>query len=391
MKIGILGCRGIPNHYGGFEQFAEHLSEGLVELGVEVWVYNSHHHPYKETTWKGVNIIRCKDPEDRIGSAGQIVYDLNCILDSRKRDFDIILQLGYVTCSLWYKLLPRKAKIITNMDGLEWQRKKYNGAVKWFITLTEKLAVKSSDLLIADSEIVRNYLIQNHAIRTEYIPYGADVFTAPDAEGLETFKVLPQQYFLVIARLQADNHIEEIIRGVLKSGSDLPLLIIGNINNKHGNYLKKKYKTPQIQFLGSIFWKETLNQLRYFSRLYFHGHSAGGTNPSLLEAMAASAPVCAHDNPFNHSVLGKDAFFFKDENQVADIINKVPVRNEVEFSRMRNIEKIRTHYVWDNIISAYYKVFVNERGVIYNVDPGLPDIPVEKKPTESLLGLQKTI
>lgn len=360
MKVGILGCRGIPNHYGGFEQFAEHLSVGLVELGVEVWVYNSHHHPYKEKKWKGVNIIRCKDPEDKIRSLGQIVYDFNCILDSRGRDFDIILQLGYVTSSLWYKLLPNKTKVITNMDGLEWQRKKYNFIIKWFIKYTEKLAVRSSNMLIADSEIVRDYLINNHNIRTTYIPYGADIFSTPNPELLETFKVLPHQYFLVIARMQPDNHIEEIIKGVLISGSKLPLLVVGNIYNKHGEFLKKKYASNQIQFLGSIFWKETLNQLRYFSKLYFHGHSAGGTNPSLLEAMAASAPVCAHDNPFNHSVLGKDAVFFNNEYQVAEIINHVSLRPEIDSSRLRNMEKIKTLYVWNDIISAYHHEFLNQ-------------------------------
>ncbi|MFZ4549682.1 MAG: glycosyl transferase, partial [Bacteroidales bacterium] len=97
MKIGILGTRGIPNHYGGFEQFAEYLSVGLLELGAEVWVYNSHNHPYQEKVWKNVNLIHCFDPEYKIGLAGQFLYDFNCILDSRNRNFDILLQLGYTT------------------------------------------------------------------------------------------------------------------------------------------------------------------------------------------------------------------------------------------------------------------------------------------------------
>jgi superfamily II DNA/RNA helicase len=122
MRIAILGTRGIPNFYGGFEQFAQYLSEDLVKKDHEVYVYNSHTHPYQKSEWNGVNIIHCKDPENIIGTAGQFIYDLNCILDSRKRNFDVILQLGYATTSIWFWLLPKKAVVITNMDGLEWRR-----------------------------------------------------------------------------------------------------------------------------------------------------------------------------------------------------------------------------------------------------------------------------
>ncbi|RYZ18900.1 MAG: DUF1972 domain-containing protein, partial [Chitinophagaceae bacterium] len=121
MKIALLGTRGIPNHYGGFEQFAEYFAVYLAGKGHEVYVYNSGHHPYQEKTFKGVNLIHCTDPEDKIGTAGQFIYDLNCILDSRKHSFDIILQLGYTSNSVWHFLLPKKPVIITNMDGLEWK------------------------------------------------------------------------------------------------------------------------------------------------------------------------------------------------------------------------------------------------------------------------------
>ena len=151
MKIAILGTRGVPNHYGGFEQFAEFFSVYLVEQGHEVCVYNSHNHPYQEKQFKGVNIIHQYDPEFKIGTAGQFIYDLNCILDSRKRNFDIILQLGYTSSSMWFFLLPKKATIITNMDGLEWKRTKYSKPIQKVLKFAEKLAVKSSDCLVSDS------------------------------------------------------------------------------------------------------------------------------------------------------------------------------------------------------------------------------------------------
>src|SRR5438045_1972055 len=122
LKIGILGCRGIPNAYGGFEQFAEYLSAALVERGHDVWVYNSHKHPYQYNVWKGVHIVHCIDWEYRLGAAGQFVYDYNCLTDARKRNFDVLLQLGYTSNSIWYMRWPKNTINLVNMDGLEWKR-----------------------------------------------------------------------------------------------------------------------------------------------------------------------------------------------------------------------------------------------------------------------------
>src|SRR5690348_8489471 len=117
MKIGILGTRGIPNSYGGFEQFAEVLSSALAQKGHDVYVYNSHLHPYHQDAWMGVNIIHCEDWENRLGTPGQFVYDLNCINDARKREFDVLLHLGYTSDSVWHRRWPNAAVNIINMDG----------------------------------------------------------------------------------------------------------------------------------------------------------------------------------------------------------------------------------------------------------------------------------
>jgi glycosyltransferase involved in cell wall biosynthesis len=358
MKVGILGSRGIPNNYGGFEQFAGYLSTGLVERGADVWVYNSHNHPFKEPQWHGVNLIRCYDPEVTVGMPGQFVYDLNCIIDSRKRDFDILLQLGYTSSSVWHKLLPRESKIVTNMDGIEWKRCKYSKSVQCFLKFAEKLAVKSSNLLIADSEVIQDYLLQTYQVPSTFISYGADILEKPDPQVLANFGVTPRQYYLLIARMQPDNHIGEIIRGIIRSGNSLPLLIIGDTRNSYGSFLKKEYTSRQIRFLGSVFDKDMLDQLRYFSKLYFHGHSSGGTNPSLLEAMAASAPICAHDNPFNRSVLGSDAFYFENDSRISEIINNEPDKKIIDAFIANNEGKIRTKYVWSHVITAYYEEFI---------------------------------
>ena len=176
MRIAILGTRGIPNNYGGFEQFAEYLALGLVSKGHEVTVYNSHTHPYQELTWKGVHIKHIYDPENKIGTAGQFIYDFLSILDTRKKDFDIILELGYTSSSLFFDFHPKKSLVITNMDGLEWKRTKFSAKVQKFLQWAESLAVKKSDHLVSDSIGIENYLMKKYNVSSTYIPYGSHLF-----------------------------------------------------------------------------------------------------------------------------------------------------------------------------------------------------------------------
>ncbi|MEI6435477.1 MAG: DUF1972 domain-containing protein [Bacteroidota bacterium] len=357
MKVGILGTRGIPNNYGGFEQFAECFSKRLAKRGIDIWVYNSHNHPYQKPEWNGVNIVHCFDPEYLIGATGPFIYDLNCILDSRKRGFDIILQLGYASASVWRWFLPAEAKIVTNVDGMEWSRTKYSPMVKSFIRMTERMAVKSSDLLVADSPQIKAYFQTAYNKASLYIPYGADVLENPDASKLRSLNLEPDSFFLAISRIQSDNNTEVIIKGYLESGSPLQLLLIGSINHKYARYLKKRYNAPGVRFLGSIFDIDLLNQLRYYAHLYFHGHSSGGTNPSLLEAMASQALICAHDNRFNRLILGADAFYFNNERQIADIIRYNPGKIEHSHFFRNNVEKIKGNYQWDMISDSYIEAF----------------------------------
>ncbi len=158
MKIGILGTRGIPNAYGGFEQFAQYLALGLFRKGYEVYVYNSSEHPYRDKEWNGIHIIHCRDWEKSIGTAGQFIYDYNCFKDAAGRNFDILLQLGYTSNSIWHRRWPRKAVNVINMDGLEWKRSKYNKLTRNFLRLAERWAVKHGDILVADSIGIRDYI-----------------------------------------------------------------------------------------------------------------------------------------------------------------------------------------------------------------------------------------
>ncbi len=353
MKIGILGCRGIPNAYGGFEQFAEYLSKGLAEKGHEVYVYNSHTHPYQEKEWNGVQIIHCYDPEHKLGTAGQFIYDFNCIRDSHKRNFDIILQLGYTSNSIWGHLLPKKSIIITNMDGLEWKRSKYSKNVQRFLQWAEKKAIDTSDYLVADSLGIQKYLQNKYQVTSHYIPYGAHLFNTPEKQLLEQYNVTPHNYSLLIARLEPENNIEAILSGYDNSNSSYPFLVIGKHTTKFGEYLKEQFSSnPNIRFLGGIYNMNHLNNLRNFSTLYFHGHSVGGTNPSLLEAMASKALICAHRNSFNQAILEKDAFYFKNNIEITKLINTLDRASETS-KVQKNFNKISTRYRWSSIINSY--------------------------------------
>jgi glycosyltransferase involved in cell wall biosynthesis len=358
MKVGILGTRGIPNQYGGFEQFAQFLSVFLVNKGHQVWVYNSHKHSYQESSYKGVSIIHCYDPEHQIGTIGQFVYDFNCIRDARNRDFDILLQLGYTSSSIWAKLLPSKQVVITNMDGLEWKRTKFSPSVQRFLKRAEKWAVKSSDALVADSLGIQEYLNEKYGCNSNYIPYGAELFLDPDEECLKALNVQAGKYDMLIARLEPENSIEMILEGRKKAKSDRPLLIIGNDQKSFGTYLRKKFEDQRdIRFLGAIYDQKILNNLRYFSNIYFHGHQVGGTNPSLLEAMGSGALIAAHRNVFNRAILKENGFYFSNEDEVRDLI-EFAVKSDNLSRIASNMDRIREEFSWDKINSSYEALFL---------------------------------
>lgn len=359
MRIAIIGTRGIPNKYGGFEQFAEFIAPALVERGHEIFVYNSSLHPYQEPTYKGVHLIRKGDPENKLGTFGQFIYDLNCILDCRKRSFDIILQLGYTSSSIWSFLFPGKAVIVTNMDGLEWKRSKYAKPVQQFLKRAEKWAAFNSHKLIADSKGIQSYLLDKYNKPSAFIAYGANLFTSPNSAAIQPFGLQPYSYNLLVARMEPENNIETILAGHHQAATKQHLVLIGNYNNKFGSYLKEKYETANIKFIGSVYDLHTLNNLRYFSRLYFHGHSVGGTNPSLLEAMASQSLIVANENIFNRSVLEEDAFYFASAEDIAKILNKQINKNEFATFIENNNSKIVNFYSWEHITNTLEKYLID--------------------------------
>ena len=354
MKIAIIGTRGIPNNYGGFEQLAQYLSVRLVEKGHEIYVYNSHDHPYRESSWNNVKLIHCYDAEKKLGTAGQFIYDLNCILDSRKRNFDVILALGYTSFSLWAGLLPRRSLTLINMDGLEWKRTKYSKPIQRYLRFAERLAVKYCDGYIADSLAIQAYLKEKYDIPSQYIAYGAEIHSDEDENHLVSLGLEKDGYYMVMARMEPENNIGMILEGFSASRSARKLLVVGNPGNTYGRGLVSQYGgDSRILFAGAIYDARKLHSLKIFSSLYFHGHSVGGTNPSLLEAMASRALIAAHDNPFNKAILGEDALYFSSAAQTTELVNRSydePIRRGMI---EHNLQKIHDHFNWETITDEY--------------------------------------
>lgn len=356
MKIGIIGTRGIPNEYGGFEQLAEKLSVGLVKNGHEVIVYNSHRHSYQQKDFHGVKIVHCFDAEHLVGTAGQFIYDFNCVMDARKQDFDVLLFLGYTSSSVWGKLYPKNTVVISNMDGFEWKRQKYSKPVRRFLRYAEKLAVRYSHFFIADSIAMHTYLENKYNKHSEYIAYGAEIIQSAKEELLTSYDLCKKNYFMLMARMEPENNIEMILDGFHQSGSDKKFVVVGNMNNRFGKHIIKKFGNDQrIVFAGAIYDNELTHTLKSNCPLYFHGHTVGGTNPSLIEAMASRVLIAAHDNLFNRAVLNENGYYFSSSGDVKSIIDGFHPAVKEEVMTQKNFEKIQTAYNWPLIIEQYEK------------------------------------
>ena len=351
LKIAILGTRGIPNCYGGFEQSAEKLSLYWVNLGHRVTVYNPDYHPFREKKWRGINIKHVFSQENKIGSFGNLIYDFLSLRDAVRSDFDIILNMGYAPSALFFFLRKKTlARFITNMDGIEWKRQKWNVAMRYFLKFCEKKAAKESDYLIADNPAIERYLRLKYGVKNiRYIPYGAELYVNPKLEYLDEFGLEPYKYFILVARIEPENNIDIILSGYVNSGAKEPFIVIGGLKNGYAKFLKKKYmKFKNIHFLDAIYDYDKLSTLRWFAKLYFHGHSVGGTNPSLLEAMASNAYIVAHNNIFNRAVLGNDAFYFLNVDDIVKVIRNYSSDLRQKFIA-NNRRKIEIIYNWKKI------------------------------------------
>lgn len=368
MKIAFISTRGIPNHYGGFEQFAECVSVRLAQRGHDVTVYSPHYHPFQEKVYKGVRLKHVYSPEKWMGSSvGSFFYDYQCLKDALKReDFDIIYDAGYTSVVPAYmRFNVRKMTrpvIMTNMDGLEYKRAKYNWWVQRFLLWEERMAVKYSHYLIADNMGIRDYFLEKYGKESRYVAYGADIPDSYHEDCLQEFGLTKDGYLLVIARMEPEYNIEMAIEGYRASGEygKRPLIIVGRLTTSFGKRLAARYSGDEyVRFVGGIYDNDKLNAIRHFSFAYFHGHSVGGTNPSLLEAMAAECFILSHDNVFNRVILGDHAVYFQSKEEVTAILDGLDetVGLYREDYVRENLEKVRTQYSWDKVVDDYEGFF----------------------------------
>ena len=354
LKIAIIGTRGIPNCYGGFEQLAQYLAAGMVQNGFDVTVYNSHKHPYQYKEWNGVKIVHCHDPEHRWGTAGQFIYDYNCIRHAKKNKFGVLLFLGYTSSSVWHRFFPKKTVIISNMDGLEWKRSKYSKPVQQFLKYAEKLAVQHSHFLVADSPVIQDYLKTKYKADSRYIPYGAETANDIKEEILASYNLTAKNYYMLMARMEPENNIEMILDGFHESTSDKKFIVIGSTDNSFGQLLLAKYGGDKRRcFVGAIYESVATHSIRSFCCCYFHGHSVGGTNPSLLEAMADGALIAAHDNEFNRAVLTVDGYYFTSATDIKQLIEGNKAAENIAVMTENNLAKISSQYNWPAVIKQY--------------------------------------
>ena len=358
MRLAILGTRGIPAQYGGFETFAEKLSIGLVKRGIDVTVY-CEDTPDKLASYENVHLKYFKVP--KLGPLSTIFFDAQCLLDAR-RNYDVVYMLGYGAAIFCF--IPRLwgTHVWINMDGIEWARSKWSWLAKLWLRTMESVAMWTAGRIIADAEGIRGFLMARHKRMppVNVIAYGAPVIeSAPDVSLLAEWALSPDSYYLVVCRMEPENHVLEILTGYNLSNTTRPLIIVGNhtIGTEYVRSLGD-VKNDRIQFIGAIYDHEKLLALRYYSTAYLHGHSVGGTNPSLLEAMGCGNMIIAHDNPFNREVAAETGIYFKSETDIPAMIAEVETfdaeKRGVVFSR--SVTRVKKFYSWDAIVDQYMKL-----------------------------------
>lgn len=350
-KLLILGTRGIPGSHGGFETFAQRLALYLAQRGWRVTVYcQSRGQKLTYSVWQGVNLVHIPVPKD--SSFWSILFDLKAALHAVKQD-GLILTLGYNTAlfSLLYHLKNRVN--MTNMDGMEWWRKKWNALEKAWLYGNERCAVWFSNYLIADHPHIKHYL--RHQVQTSkpiaVIPYSTQTVAKANKRLLARYGLIQENYALVIARPEPENSILEIVSAFSRRTRNMPLVVLGKYQPESNPYHKQVLESAsdEVMFVGGIYEQEVVEALRYYATLYIHGHQVGGTNPSLIEALAASSPVLAHNNPFNSWVAGEGASYFKDVDDCDRHLTEL----------LNNAQKLQA--MGRNSLARYYQEFADDR------------------------------
>ena len=375
MKIAIIGCRGIPAKYGGFETFAQGLTENLVKNGYDVTV-SCEYEPLqsRKDNYNGAKLdyFPIKQPKNYF--LRKIYENLSDIyfLIKLSRKHQIIYFLGIEVGMFLFipKILNRKSQVIVNIDGVMWQRSKFSLLERWLLKINHDMATVFADKIIVDAQAMKNYVDNKYLGKTTYLSYGINVPERVTWNG-EAVKLLknytsieisPGDYYLVVARLEPENNIYTIIDAFTQAEIPIPLLVVGDFTSEEYKEeieaVAEECTQPGVIFLGSIYNQKLLDMLRQNCCAYIHGHSVGGTNPSLLEAAISRNVIIAHDNQFNREVCGTSAVYFKNEIDLSRKIKSVYKHQQSYFKLKDDVYyRVKNNYLWDRITEGYLSLF----------------------------------
>ncbi len=358
MRIAMVGTRGVPARYGGFETAIEEVGSRLVERGHEVTVYcrraEGADAPSEHLGMRLVYLpaLRTKTLETITHSAlssmhaavQRVTHDAVFVFNSANSPYIPLFR-------------ARRMPVAVHVDGLEWRRAKWGGGGRRYYRSAEVMAVRWADALIADAEGIAAYYHDEFGASTEPIAYGAPILLDIGHDALAEHDLVPGGFHLVVARFEPENHIDLIVRGMSASGARLPVVVVGDAPyaDQYVNGIREVADVDaRIRLIGSVWDQGLLNQLYANCSSYLHGHSIGGTNPSLLRAMGAGAPVVALDVRFNREVLGPAGIFFADEQSLADALTAIEAASE--HSRKLGTclqQRAAALYRWDDVTTKY--------------------------------------
>lgn len=354
LSIALLGTRGVPARYGGFETCIEEVGKRLVARGHRVTVYcrTTPETDKSETEYLGMDLVYLpalkKKSLETLSHSGLSVAHL-----ARNRtDAAIVFNAANAP---WLPVIRAAGiPVATHVDGLEWKRAKWGPAGKRYYRIAESMAVQLSDALIADAQGISDYYREEFDADTTLISYGAPLLESGRTEKLESMGLQPDQYHLAVARLEPENHVHLIIDGYVRSNASLPLVVVGSAPYS-GAYTRslEDLADPRVQLVGGVWDQDLLDQLYANARVYWHGHSVGGTNPSLLRAMGAGAAVNAFDVNFNREVLGDAGEFFSTAEDVAKLVHLAEELPYMAADRGLLARRYAATYDWNDVALRY--------------------------------------
>lgn len=380
-NVFIIGSKGIPAKYGGFETFVEKLTEKKVSNDIKYHVAcmsdNEKEFEYNHAHCFNINV-------PNIGPAKAVYYDIQALKYCIKyiKDNQLENSIVYIlACRIgpfmnkYVKQLHKlNCKVYVNPDGHEWKRAKWNAAIRQYWKLSEKLMVKNADLLVCDSKNIEKYIKEDYKQfqpKTTFIAYGADVVTSnltKDSEKVikwfEDKNVKENEYYLVVGRFVPENNYETMIKEYMKSNTKKDFVIITNVEkNKFYENLKMTTdfeKDSRIKFVGTVYDQELLSYIREHAYGYLHGHEVGGTNPSLLEALATTNLNLLLNVGFNKEVGEDGAIYWSKESM--DLAKTIDVCDNYDASKVAELgnkakNRIKNEYSWEYIVRKYEELF----------------------------------